>query len=198
MPKINYTLPDLPYAYDALEPVISKEIMTLHHDKHHAAYVNGANEALEKLEKARNGEMEIDHKAVMRDLSFNVSGHVLHSVFWMNLRAPQQDNKPSDKVMSEIEKFFGSWEGFTKEFAQAAKKVEGSGWAVLAADSQNNLIIYQVEKQNLMHMPDTRPILTLDVWEHAYYLDYKNDRGAYVDAFWQIVNWDDVETRLLG
>lgn len=198
MKTANYTLPDLPYQYDALEPVISKEIMTLHHDKHHAAYVTGANAALDKLEKARGGDSSIDLKSTMSDLSFHVNGHLMHSIFWMNLRPAKEKNEPSEKTAQLLTEQFGSVEKFKQEFANAAKKVEGSGWAVLAADYKNNLLVHQVEKHNLLHLATFDPILVIDVWEHAYYLDYKNDRGAYVDNFWKIVNWDDVEKRVLG
>lgn len=195
---MKYELAPLPYAYDALAPVISEEIMKLHHDKHHAAYVNGANAALEKLEKARNGEVEIDIKAVLRDLSFNVNGHVLHQMFWENMRAPQENNAPTGVVKEALEKSFGSVEAFQKQFSAAAKAVEGSGWALLVADSDKNLMMIQIEKQNFMHVAGFTPILGIDVWEHAYYLDYKNDRGAYVDAWWKLVNWDDIERRFIS
>jgi Fe-Mn family superoxide dismutase len=193
---MKYELAPLPYDYSALAPVISEEIMKLHHGKHHAAYVNGANAALEKLEKARNGELEIDIKAVLRDLSFNVNGHVLHQMFWENMRAPQENNMPTPKVAELLSKSFGSVEAFMKQFSAAAKAVEGSGWALLVADSDKNLMMIQIEKQNFMHIAGYTPILGIDVWEHAYYLDYKNDRGAYVDAWWKLVNWADVEARI--
>lgn len=198
MSRIQYTLRDLPYAYDALEPVISKEIVTLHHDKHHASYVNGANDALMKLEQAREGKLEINHKSVMRDLSFNINGHILHSIFWMNLRPPQNVEGISEELTQLLSESFGSVEAFKAEFSAAAKGVEGSGWAVLGADYLNNLVIHQVEKHNMYNLVSFDPILVLDVWEHAYYIDYKNDRGAYVDAFWKIVNWDDINNRLFG
>ncbi len=192
----KYELPPLPYAYDVLEPVISKQIMTLHHDKHHAAYVNGANTALEKLDKMRKGEAETDIKATLRDLSFNLNGHILHSIFWPNMQPPQQNNKPGGKIADQINNDFGSFDAFAKEFGTAAKTVEGSGWAVLGFDHvSKQLIVMQVEKHNLAHIADMKMLLMLDVWEHAYYLQYLNDRGKYVDGWWQIVNWDDVEKR---
>lgn len=193
---MRYELPQLPYEYGALAPVISEEIMKLHHDKHHMAYVTGANAALEKLEKARAGEMEIDIKAVLRDLSFHVNGHLLHQMFWENMRAPQENNVPTGMVAEKITEQFGSFEAFSKQFSAAAKAVEGSGWALLVADEKKNLFIIQIEKQNFMFIAGFTPILGVDVWEHAYYLDYKNDRGAYVDAWWKLVNWDDVARRL--
>lgn len=193
---MRYELPALPYAYNALEPVISAEIMMLHHDKHHAAYVNGANAALEKLEKARSGEQEIDIKAVLRDLSFNVNGHILHEMFWETMRAPQDNNMPGADVSALLDKNFGSFEAFQKQFSAAAKAVEGSGWALLVSDHLQNLLMIQIEKQNLMNIAGYTPILGIDVWEHAYYLDYKNDRAAFVDAWWRVVNWDAVVRRI--
>jgi Fe-Mn family superoxide dismutase len=191
-------LPPLPYKYNALEPVISQKIMELHHDKHHKSYVDGANTALEKLEKYRKGEIEIDVRATLRDLSFHMNGHVLHSIFWPNMKPPEENNKPGGKIADLINKVFGSFESFKKEFSNAAKSVEGSGWAVLVKDEKDNLYVFQIEKHNLMHVAGFKPLLVLDVWEHAYYLDYLNDRGKYVDNWWKVVNWDDVEKRLSG
>lgn len=189
-------LPDLPYKYDALAPVISKDIMMLHHTRHHLAYVTGANAAMDKLEKARAGEgMEIDFKATMRDLSFHLNGHKLHSIFWSNLRKAKKDNAPSGALLEKINEQFGSFEAFKTEFAGAAKAVEGSGWAALIL-SDGDLHVIQIQNQNLMMVADSTVLLLLDVWEHAYYLDYQNDRGKYVDSFWNIVNWDDVASRL--
>lgn len=189
-------LPDLPYAYHALEPVISKEIMTLHHTRHHLAYVTGANAAIDKLEKMREGVgLDIDYKATMRDLSFHLSGHKLHSIFWTNLRKPKENNLPSAELLTKIEEQFGSFEAFKTEFEGAAKSVEGSGWAMLAKDGED-LHILEVQNHNLLSVIETKPLLVLDVWEHAYYLDYKNDRGTYISKWWGIVNWDNVASRL--
>lgn len=189
-------LPDLPYKYDALEPVISKSIMMLHHTRHHLAYVTGANAAMDRLEKARAGEgMEIDYKATMRDLSFHLNGHKLHSIFWQNLKKGKKDNAPTGALLEKINEQFGSFEAFQTEFAGAAKAVEGSGWAALIA-VDGDLHVIQIQNQNLMMVAEAKVLLLLDVWEHAYYLDYQNDRGKYVDAFWSIVNWDDVAARL--
>lgn len=189
-------LPDLPYSYDALSPVISKEIMTLHHTRHHLSYVTGANAAMDKLEKARAGEvLEIDYKAVLRDLSFHLNGHKLHCLFWSNLQKPTKDNAPSAKLLDKITEQFGTFEAFQAEFAGAAKAVEGSGWAALVADGED-LHIIQIQNHNLLGIADTKFLLVLDVWEHAYYLDYQNDRGKYVDSFWRIVNWEEVAKRL--
>lgn len=176
----------LPYTYEELEPVISRKIMELHHDKHYVAYVNGANTALEKTEKNRE---------VMRDFSFNYNGAKIHEIFFANLKKANDSNLPSGKILVEIEKSFGSFENFKKEFTVAATGVEGSGWAVLWKDKENNLYIGQLEKHNLLGLNGMIPILVLDVWEHAYYLDYLNDRKTYVENFWKIINWDEVNKR---
>ena len=177
----------LPYSYEELEPVISKQIMELHHDKHYAAYVNGANAAIEKLDKNRE---------VMRDFSFNYNGAKIHEVFFANMRKYRENNIPEAKILETINLSFGSFENFQKEFSLAATSVEGSGWAVLWKDEENNLVIGQLEKHNLLGLNGMTPILVLDVWEHAYYLDYLNDRKTYVEKWWNVVNWSDVEQRL--
>jgi len=194
----RYELPQLPYNYNALEPYISEEIMRLHHQRHHQSYVNGANAALERLEKYRRGELQIDIRAVLRDLSFNLDGHILHSIFWPNMApAGKGGGKPGGVTADLINKNFGSFEKFKEEFSNAAKAVEGVGWAILTYDAvSGNLVILQVEKHNLMHAASMPVLLALDVWEHAYYLQYKNDRGSYVDNWWNVVNWSDVENRL--
>jgi len=193
----KYTLPDLPYKVDALEPYISKEIMTLHHDKHHLAYVNGANTALDKLDQGRKNNWQgVDLKAVERDLSFNLAGHVLHSVFWPNMKA-NGGGKPGGKLADKINEDFGSFDAFKMQLGAAAKQVEGSGWGLLVYDpTSDQLLTLQAEKHNLLATQNSFPLLVCDVWEHAYYLQYKNDRGAYVDAFWNVINWDYVGGQL--
>jgi Fe-Mn family superoxide dismutase len=193
----KYTLPDLPYGYDALEPHISKDIMTLHHDKHHLAYVNGANAALDKLENARKANFQgVDVRGIERDLSFHVSGHVLHSIFWPNMK-PNGGGKPGGKLADMVNADFGSFDSFKAQFSETAKSVEGIGWAILAYDpTSDQLLTFNIEKHNLQAGQGTVPLLVLDVWEHAYYLQYKNDRGSYVTAWWNVVNWDDADKRL--
>ena len=193
----KYTLPDLPYKHDALEPHISKEIMMLHHDKHHLAYVNGANAALDKLDAGRKNNWQgVDIKGVERDLSFNLSGHVLHSVFWPNMK-PNGGGKPGGKLADMINADFGSFDAFKAQFSAAAKAVEGSGWGLLVYDpTSDQMLTLQAEKHNLLSGQNSIPLLVCDVWEHAYYLQYKNDRGSYVDAFWNVVNWDNVDQLL--
>ena len=193
----KYVLPELPYKYNALEPVISEEIMKLHHDKHHLAYVNGANGALEKLEKARKGEAQIDIKAVLRDFSFHFGGHVLHSIFWPNMASPGKGGgTPGGSIGDKIKQDFDGFDKFKQQFSDAAKTVEGSGWALLLYDdSTDQLVLTQIEKQNFMHLAQLPILLGIDVWEHSYYLQYKNDRAKYVDEWWKVANWDDVATR---
>ncbi len=188
-------LAPLPYDYNALEPVISAKIMQLHHDKHHLAYVNGANAALDKLDAYQKGGPEINVRETMRDLSFNYNGHKMHELFWNNMRSVVEGNKPSEKVLTMLTADFGSWEAFMKEFSSAAVGVEGSGWAVLVS-TEEGLAIHQFEKHNLAGLVASKPVLAIDVWEHAYYLDYLNDRKSYVEKWWNVVNWDDVEKRL--
>ena len=193
----RYELPQLPYGYNALEPYISEQIMKLHHDKHHLAYVNGANAALDKLEKARNGEIQVDVKAILRDYSFNFGGHSLHSLFWTNMApAGKGGGKVGGKIADRISKDFGSFDKFKTQFSDAAKTVEGSGWALLLYDKETDqLVLTQIEKHNAMHLAGLPTLLTLDVFEHAYYLQYLNDRAKYVESWWNVVNWDDVEKR---
>ncbi len=194
----RYELPPLPYPYNALEPYISEEIMKVHHQKHHQGYVNGANAALEKLEKHIKGELQIDVRAVLRDFSFNYGGHILHSLFWHNMAPPSKGGgSPGGLLGDLIDKTFGSFQKFKDLFSVAAKNVEGVGWTALGYDVLlGELRIYQIEKHNVLQVPGIIPVLIVDVFEHAYYLQYKNDRSTYVDNWWNVINWDDVEKRL--
>ena len=187
------TLNPLSYRYNALEPVISQKTLELHHDNHHAAYVKSTNAAIEKLEKSRKGEIEINTREVLRDLSFNYNGAVLHELFWQSMKPVDASNEPSSRLKTILHKNFGSYDSFKKEFSAAAVQVEGSGWAVLWKDEEDNLSIGQIEKHNLLGMNGWKPILVLDVWEHAYYVDYVNNRATFVENWWQVVNWEHVE-----
>ena len=193
-----YTLPDLPYGYNALAPYMSEAQLRLHHDKHHAAYVNGANAIFERLDRARTEGTDVDIKSALKELSFQAGGHILHRLFWMNLAPAGKAGKEPGGVLSDgLKKEFGSFERFKKEFSAAATSAEGSGWAALArCGLTGRLLIMQIEKHNVNVYPHLRIIMVLDVWEHAYYLDYKNERPKFVEAFWNIVNWDEVNTRL--
>lgn len=194
----TYTLPPLPYAYNALEPHISEKTMTLHHTKNHQAYVNNANAALEKLEKARKGEMQIDVRAVLRDYSFNLDGHKLHSIFWPNMApAGKGGGAPGGKLADKINQDFGGFDKFKAQFTDAAKTVEGPGWALLLYDNEiDQLVLTQVEKQNNLQLAGMPILLGWDGWEHAWVFDYGTDRPKYIEAWWNVVNWSDVDARL--
>lgn len=193
----KYVLPELDYDYSALEPFIAGEIMELHHDKHHAGYVSGANAALEALEEARKaGNAEDKIATISKNLAFNLGGHINHSLFWKNL-APKQDGRPEGELAAAIDEDFGSFEQFQKEFNAAATSIQGSGWAVLAWDIlSQRLVIQQVTNGHQdNHALTLIPLLLLDMWEHAFYLQYKNVKGDYVKAFWNVVNWEEVQKR---
>ncbi|HEU4466318.1 MAG TPA: superoxide dismutase [Agromyces sp.] len=192
----DYTLPELAYDYSALEPSISGTIMELHHSKHHQAYVTGANTALAQLAEARDSDNLANVNKLEKDLAFNLGGHVNHSIFWTNL-SPDGGDKPTGELASAIDDHFGSFDKFRAHFTATALGVQGSGWAVLAWDSigQRPIIVQFFDQQG--NLPaGIVPLLMLDVWEHAYYLDYKNVRADYVKAFWDIVNWENVQQRL--
>lgn len=194
-----YKLPKLDYEYNALEPYISEEQLRIHHQKHHMSYVNGANAILKKMNEARIENKGIDMKSVLKELSFNIGGHVLHSCFWKNLLPENSGGGKlnSGIIKNIINKEFGGFERFRKEFSQAAVTVEGSGWAVLSYCARaNKLLIMQIEKHNVNIYPNFKILMALDVWEHAYYLDYKNERAKFVETFWNVVNWDRVEQRI--
>ncbi|WP_159500793.1 superoxide dismutase [Microbacterium sp. 18062] len=191
-----YTLPELGYDYAALEPAISGTIMQLHHSKHHQAYVTGANTALEQLAEARDSGSLGNVNKLQKDLAFNLGGHTNHSVFWTNL-SPNGGDKPTGELASAIDDHFGSFDKFRAHFTAAALGVQGSGWAALVWDSiGSQLIVQQFFDQQSNFAAGTIPVLLLDVWEHAYYLDYKNVRADYVTAFWNIVDWANVADRL--
>jgi Fe-Mn family superoxide dismutase len=192
-----YSLPKLPYGYKDLEPHMSELQLTIHHQKHHQAYVNGANAVLERLDKARKDGADIDVKATLKELSWNIGGHKLHSIFWKVLTpASKNTGKPVKTLGAALNKEFGSFERFKKEFSQAASSVEGSGWAALTLCRHTGRpLIMQIEKHNMNVYPGHRILMVLDVFEHAYYIDYKNDRGKFVEAFWNLVNWEEVNRK---
>jgi superoxide dismutase, Fe-Mn family len=200
MTKTNalYELPALEYDAKHLAPYISEEQLLLHHGKHHQAYVNGANQILVKLDKARNENVDLDMKSTLKELSFNIGGHLLHSLFWGNL-APEGKGgaKPEGKLAKALVTEFGSVDRFIREFTQAALSVEGSGWAALTYCMQaGRPIIMQIEKHNNNVYPMFTILMVADVFEHAYYVDYRNDRAKYVDALFHVMNWNAVEKRL--
>ncbi|GAA4433074.1 superoxide dismutase [Georgenia halophila] len=191
-----YTLPDLPYDYSALEPHISGKIMELHHDKHHKTYVDGANTALEKMAAARESGDLAAVNLLEKNLAFNLGGHINHTIFWNNL-SPDGGGEPEGEVAEAIKDSFGSFDGFKNHFTTNATSIQGSGWSVLAYDSvSRRLVIFQMFDQQNNVPVGTIPLLQLDMWEHAFYLDYLNVKADYVKAFWNIVNWQDVAARL--
>jgi len=189
-------LPRLPYNYDALEPYYDKTTLELHHLKHHAGYIAGLNQALLKLKEAREKEDYSLIKHWEKELAFHGAGHLLHSLFWKNLRPGSNDNKPTKKTLKLIEESFGSFDNFKKQFSAASVAVEGSGWGILAKDAKNNLIILIIENHQKQYLPDHKMLLVIDVWEHAYYLKYQNRRAEWVDNFFKIINWEEVEKRI--
>jgi len=191
----TYSLPDLPYDYAALEPAITGEILELHHSKHHAAYVKGANDTLEQLEEARAKEQYGSLVGLEKTLAFNLSGHVLHSIFWDNL-SPDGGDRPEGELAAAIDEHFGSFEAFQKQLTLATQTVQGSGWGVLGWEpTGKKLIVQQVYDHHGNVGIGSTPLLVFDAWEHAYYLQYKNVRPDYVAELWSLVNWNDVTAR---
>jgi superoxide dismutase, Fe-Mn family len=191
----TYSLPELPYDYQALEPHISARIMELHHSKHHKAYVDGANNALATLAEARETSNFANINRLEKDLAFHLGGHVNHSIFWTNL-APGAGGAPEGELAAAISEFFGSFEAFVAHFNAASLGIQGSGWGVLSWDPVGaRLIVQQLFDQQANTAQGTIPVLQLDMWEHAFYLDYQNVKADYVQAFWKIVNWENVAQR---
>src|SRR4051812_13975303 len=193
----RYTLPDLQYGYGALEPHISGEIMELHHDKHHRAYVDGANQAVEELIHARKNRDFSRIAAIEHELAFNVSGHVLHSMFWQNL-SPGGGGEPSGPLLSAITRDFGGFDVFRDQLVKAASTITGSGWAALVWDPlSRRLGTTQIHDHQSEITQGGVPLLVLDAWEHAYYLQYKNEKKRFFEAVWNLWNWEDVAARYL-
>lgn len=191
---MTYSLPELSYDYASLEPHISARIMELHHSKHHQAYVTGANAALAAMEEARSTGNFANLPKLQKDLAFNLGGHVNHSVFWQNLSP--EGGEAQGELLAAINEYFGSYDSFKAHFTAAAIGIQGSGWAYLAWDSLGNrLVIGQMYDQQGNIALGNVPLLMLDMWEHAFYLDYQNVKADYVKAFWNIVNWEDVAKR---
>lgn len=194
----EYTLPDLPYDYGALEPHISAEIMRLHHDKHHRTYVTGANHALVGLDEARRKNDFARIASLERALAFNVSGHVLHSLFWQNL-SPDGGGRPSGALAEQIDTDFGSFDAFKNQMIRAGETTMGSGWAALAWDPASaRLIVVQIHDHQSEMAQGSLPLMVLDAWEHAYYLQYRADKTKYFEAVWNIWNWEDIGMRYMS
>jgi len=191
-----YSLPDLAYDFGQLEPHLSGRIVELHHDKHHAAYVKGANATLEKLHDARKREDFAVINQLEKSLAFHISGHKLHSILWTNM-SPDGGGEPTGAVKAQLEADFEGFEGFRKQFNAATLGVQGSGWGVLSWEPlAGRLIVNQVYDHQGEHAQGSIPILVCDVWEHAFYLQYQNRKAEWVDAFWKLIHWDDVNRRL--
>jgi Fe-Mn family superoxide dismutase len=194
-PVVDYALPDLPYDYAALEPYISGRIMELHHGRHHATYVKGANTAIEQLAEARDQETFGSLTTLEKNLAFHLGGHVNHTVFWPNM-SPDGGDKPNGELAAAIDEFFGSFDAFRAHFEANALAVQGSGWSILTWDmvAQRMYVIQLYDHQGNVPVCMV-PLLLLDMWEHAYYLQYQNNKADFVKAWWNIVNWADVQSR---
>jgi Fe-Mn family superoxide dismutase len=190
----KYQLPDLPYDYGALEPFISAKVMELHHDKHHAAYVKNANAALEQLDEARAADDFTRIGALERALAFNLSGHILHSIFWQNL-TPESGN-PDGELADAIQRDFGSFEKFKRQLNEVAGSIMGSGWAALVWEPVGQrLLITQIYDHQSNLSQSGVPLMVLDAWEHAYYLQYENRKTDFFAAIWNVWNWNDIADR---
>jgi len=189
----QYQLPPLPYEYDALEPHVTAEILRIHHDIHHQGYVNALNATVQKLDRlVRSGNYDqVNLAGLMRDLSYNGGGHMLHSLYWATMAPPKEgQNVPEGEIADAINQRYGSFDQFKTYFTQVAVTTKDSGWAVLIyAPFAESVGVFQVGDHDLSLVPGAPPLLTVDVWEHAYYLQYQNKRAAYVDAWWNLVNW---------
>jgi Fe-Mn family superoxide dismutase len=191
----TYSLPDLRYDFGALEPHISGKIMELHHDKHHAAYVKGANQALEKLGEAREKEDFTRLGALEKALAFNLSGHVLHSLFWQNL-TPKGGGEPEGELADAIANDFGNFAGMKRQLTEAASTIMGSGWSALVWEPlAGKLLTTQIYDHQSNLAQGGVPILVLDAWEHAYYLQYQNRKTDFFEVVWNVWNWKDVAER---
>jgi len=193
----KYKLPPLPYAYDALEPFYDEQTLRLHHDKHHAAYVAGANAAMEKLEAARKNNDFSSVKAASRDLAFNGSGHILHTLFWHSMKPGGNEGQMPEELKNAFKESLNSADAGLAQFAAATKAVEASGWGILAFEPvSQKIVVLQCERHQDLTIWGVVPLLVCDVWEHAYYLKYQNARPQWVDNFMKIANWDFAAQRL--
>lgn len=189
MTQANYTLPPLPYASNALDGFLSSEILELHHDEHHASYVDGLNRTLEQLHEARKKNDFARIKSLNRSLAFFGSGHVLHSIYWLSM-SPNGGSRPDGSLAEAIEADFGDYDAFCEQFAAAAREAEASGWGILAYEPLGDrLVVTAAEAHQQMAFQGAQPLLVCDVWEHAYYLRYENRRAEYVKGFFDVIDW---------
>ncbi|MBN3345967.1 superoxide dismutase [Clostridium botulinum] len=190
-----HTLPNLNYDYNALEPHYDEQTLKIHHDIHHKTYVDGLNKAEQKLQEARESGDFALIKHWEKEIAFHGSGHILHTLFWENM-TPNGNLNPEGSAIERIKQDFGDYEKFKKQFTEAAIAVEGLGWTILAWNPMfQKLVILQAEKHQNLTQWGVVPLLILDLWEHAYYLKYQNRRAEFINAWWNIVNWDIVNTR---
>jgi Fe-Mn family superoxide dismutase len=192
----HYVLPELTYAYKSLEPHISGAIMELHHGKHHAAYVKNANAAVAELEVARQGKDMTRIVALEEALAFHLSGHVLHSIFWKNLCPSPTSSQPNGALARDIDAHFGGFDGFRRQMTAVAATVTGSGWAALMWEPiGKRLLITQIHDHQSNLSQGGVPLMVLDAWEHAYYLQYQNRKEEFFEAIWKVWSWDDIARR---
>ena len=191
----HFELPDLGYAYDALEPAYSAELLELHYSKHHQAYVDGANRALDALADIRGKGDFARINQLEKDLAFHYSGHLLHSMFWRNLE-PNGGGPPTGQLESRIRSAFGSTDAFRRQFGATGAALQGSGWVALCWElTRGMLVIEQIHDHQDNSAICTVPLLVMDMWEHAYYLQYRNNKEKWIVNFWEMVNWNDVARR---
>jgi len=192
----RYSLPELNYAYDALEPLYNSEMLEIHHSKHHSGYVDGANDVLDKLSEARADSDYDALNQLQKSLAFNVSGHVMHSLFWRCM-SPDGGGEPVDAVSRRLDQNFGSVDAMREQMDAAAKSLQGSGWVALSWEPMaQGLIVEQVYDHQGNTGSATIPVLAIDCWEHAYYLQYKNEKAKWLKSFWELIDWAGVEERL--
>ena len=198
VPIGQHKLPPLPYAYNALEPVIDEKTLTIHHDKHHKKYVDDLNKAEADAQKMRESKNFDDINLIEQNLAYNGSGHILHSIYWTIMTYPDKGGTPGNITDALIKSYFGSFDAFKNQFIQAASKVHGSGWGILGYNPYfRHLEILQADKHENMTQWGIIPVLVCDVWEHAFYLKYQNNRDEYINSWWKLINWGEVENRLI-
>lgn len=194
----EFKLPELTYSLNALEPAYSGELLELHHDKHHAAYVKGLNKALADLAEVREKNDYSKINQLQKDLAFHFSGHILHSIFWRNM-SPNGGGSPDGALAEAIDASFGSADRLRQQLSQAATSIQGSGWSALCFEPISGQLMVEQIYDHQGNLPNgSLPLLVLDMWEHAYYLQYRNEKKKWVDAFWDLVDWSDVSDRFTG
>lgn len=190
-----YSLPDLPYDYSALEPHLSGQILEFHHDKHHATYVKGANDTLDQIGEASEKGDAAKINGLSKNLAFHVSGHVLHTIYWNNLSA-DGGGRPEGDLLAAITETFGDFDKFQAWTSGVVNQCQGNGWAVMSYEALGGrVVVEQVQDHETKHCQSSVPILAIDAWEHAFYLQYQNRKPEYTTAIWNVINWADVQRR---